>query len=309
MAALRDRVVIITGASAGIGEATARRLARKGALLALAARRRDRLDALKQSIEAAAGAPTGQRVLAVQCDVTSPEDRRHLVRSTQDAFGRIDALVNNAGYGHRGPVEMVPIDDIRRNFETNVFSLIALTQLVAPVMRAQGGGRIVNVSSVAGRIARPLSSVYDATKHAIEALSDGMRIEMAPFGIRVALIEPGYIATEFMEVANAVSRPVLDQAGPYAPLLANYEGLSKKWKRAAGRADQIAALIEHAVSSPRPHIRYVAPAHAYASLFLKWLLPDRLFDYLLVRFTGVSPEKLRREARSAAAAPPGRSST
>lgn len=105
-------------------------------------------------------------------------------------FGRIDGLVNNAGYATRGPLEIVPVEAIRKNFETNVFALIALTQLVVPVMRAQGSGCIVNIGSVAGRIARPLSSIYDATKHALEAITDGLRGELQPFGIRVALIQP-----------------------------------------------------------------------------------------------------------------------
>ena len=114
------------------------------------------------------------------------------------AFGRIDGLVNNAGFGQRGPIELVPVESIRQNFETNLFSLIALTQLVIPIMREQGKGRIVNVGSVAGRIARPFSSVYDATKHALEAVTDGLRGEMSPFGIRVSLIQPGFILTEFL---------------------------------------------------------------------------------------------------------------
>ena len=190
MGKLDGQIVIVTGASAGIGEAAARRLAGEGATVVIAARRADRLDAVKREIESAGG-----RALAVVGDVTSQQDRKRLVQETMRAFGRIDGLVNNAGYGQRGPIELVPIEAIRQNFETNLFSLIALTQLVIPIMREQGSGRIVNISSVAGRIARPLSSVYDATKHALEAISDGMRGELAPFGIKVVVIEPGFIIT------------------------------------------------------------------------------------------------------------------
>src|SRR5262245_59511604 len=154
MPKLEGQVVIITGASAGIGEQTARRLARGGARVVINARRQDRLDVLKNEIEA----PGGQ-ALAVAGDVTSPDDRTKLVERTLAEFGRIDALVNNAGYGVRGPIEIVPLEDVRRNFETNVFSLIGLSQLVIPVMRKQSAGRIINISSVAGRIARPLSSI------------------------------------------------------------------------------------------------------------------------------------------------------
>jgi len=151
MRSLADQVIIITGASSGIGEASARRLAERGARLVLTARRADRLEALARSID-----PDGQRVLAVAGDVTVDADRRRVVDATLARFGRIDALVNNAGYGVRGPLELVPVELIRKNFETNVFSLIALTQLVAPHLRAQGHGRIVNIGSVAGKIARPL---------------------------------------------------------------------------------------------------------------------------------------------------------
>src|SRR6476646_6021723 len=149
MGRLEGQIVIVTGASAGIGEAAVRRLAGEGATVVLAARRPDRLEALKREIESAGG-----RALAVAGDVTSPRDRERLVQETMRAYGRIDGLVNNAGYGQRGPIELVAIEAIRQNFQTNLFSLIALTQLVIPVMREQRSGRIVNISSVAGRIAR-----------------------------------------------------------------------------------------------------------------------------------------------------------
>src|SRR5215469_11406949 len=148
MPELEGQVVIVTGASAGIGEEAARRLARGGARVVISARRRDRLDLLEQEIRAAGG-----EALAVAADITSADDRAALVDQTVSAFGRIDGLVNNAGYGVRGPIEIVPLEDIRRNFETNVFSLIGLSQIVIPIMRNQGGGgRIINISSVAGRI-------------------------------------------------------------------------------------------------------------------------------------------------------------
>jgi len=130
-------VVIVTGASAGIGEAAVRMLAREGATVVLVARRKARLDQLKQEIEAVSG-----RALSVEADITSAEDRQRIVQETMNAFGRIDALVNNAGYGQRGPIEIVPVEAIRRNFETNLFSLIALTQLVIPIMRKRSGSHL-----------------------------------------------------------------------------------------------------------------------------------------------------------------------
>jgi len=278
MGKLDGQIVIVTGASAGIGEAAARRLAGEGATVVIAARRADRLEALKREIESAGG-----RALVVVGDVTSPQDREQLVQETVRAFGRIDGLVNNAGYGQRGPIELVPIEAIRQNFETNLFSLIALTQLVIPIMRAQGSGRIVNVSSVAGRIARPLSSVYDSTKHALEAISDGMRGELAQFGIKVVVIEPGFIITEFLSVADENARDITEQPGPYAESLTRVTGATQRLRKLAGRPEDIAEIIFKALSAQNPRTRYAAPGHARFALAVKRLLPSRLFDYVLSR--------------------------
>jgi len=276
MRSLADQVIIITGASSGIGEASARRLAERGARLVLTARRADRLEALARSID-----PDGQRVLAVAGDVTVDADRRRVVDATLARFGRIDALVNNAGYGVRGPLELVPVELIRKNFETNVFSLIALTQLVAPHLRAQGHGRIVNIGSVAGKIARPLSSVYDSTKHALEALTDGLRGELAPFGVQVSLIRPGFITTEFIEAANQASGDIMEDAGPYAPFVGNFRSQHSRMRALAAGPEVIAALVERALTAARPAPRYAAPGHAHVFLFLRWLLPERLFAWVI----------------------------
>ena len=275
MPQLTGQVVIVTGASSGIGEAAARRLARGGARVVITARRQDRLDALARELD-----PAGTNVLAVAGDVTSEADRKRLVEVTLAKFGRIDALVNNAGYGTRGPVELVPVDLIRRNFETNLFSLIALTQLVLPQMRAQGSGCIVNIGSVAGRIARPLSSVYDSTKHALEAITDGLRGELKPFGIRVTLIRPGFILTEFVDAAAKVSDPHIEHAGPYAPFMDGFRLGYERLRRIAGAPDDIARLVERALISDNPAPRYAAPLHAKFFLFLKWALPQRAIEFI-----------------------------
>ena len=278
MGRLDGQVVIVTGASAGIGEAASRRLFREGATVVIAARRAEKLEALKREIDSAGG-----RALAVAGDITSQEDRKRLVDETMRAFGRIDGLVNNAGYGQRGPIELVPIEAIRQNFETNLFSLIALTQLVIPIMREQRSGRIVNISSVAGRIARPLSSVYDATKHALEAISDGLRGELAPFGIKVVVIEPGFIITEFLGVATERARPIIEDAGPYAESFIRLAGVIQRMRKMAGRPEDIAEVIYKALSARNPRTRYAAPGHARLALAVKRLLPSRLFDYVLSR--------------------------
>ena len=276
MPKLAGQVVIVTGASSGIGEATARRLVRAGARVVISARRPERLDTLARELD-----PAGANVLAVAGDVTSDTDRQKLIAATLAKFGRIDALVNNAGYGTRGPVEMVPVGLIRKNYETNVFSLIALTQLVLPAMRERGSGCIVNIGSVAGKIARPLSSIYDSTKHALEALTDGLRGELEPFGVRVTLIRPGFIVTEFVEAADKVSAAVVENAGPYAPFYKGYHEGTATMRRIAGVPDDIARLVERALTSDNPAPRYSGPFHAKIFLLLKWILPDRLFEFIL----------------------------
>ena len=252
----------------------------------LAARRLDRLEVLARDLD-----PTGTNILAVPGDITSATDRQQLVAATLAKFGRIDGLVNNAGYGTRGPLEIVPVDVIRKNFETNVFSLIALTQLVLPGMREHGSGCIVNIGSVAGRIARPLSSVYDATKHALEAFTDGLRGELKPFGVRVTLIRPGFIVTEFIDAAEKASQGHMDDLGPYAPFWEASRAGVNQLRRVAGMPDDIAQLVEKALRSDNPAPRYNGPIHAKIFLFLKWLLPDRLLEFVLRLRRCVGPAK------------------
>ena len=284
-------VVIVTGASSGIGEAVSRQLFDDGFRVALTARRAERLESLKTELDAAPQranpAVSTSRALTVTADITDKDDRDRLVVETMRAFGRIDGLVNNAGFGQRGPIELVPVENIRRNFETNLFSLIALTQLVIPIMREQREGRIVNVGSVAGRIARPFSSVYDATKHALEAVTDGLRGEMLPFGIRVSLVQPGFILTEFLDVASRISQPVIEQAGPYGPYLRGFAGMSTKARRIAGHPEDIAQLVLRALTDETPRFRYAAPLHAKFFLMMKRFLPERLFEEVVLRQMGL----------------------
>src|SRR5437868_10755184 len=291
MKKLERQTVIITGASSGIGEASAKWLAREGAAVVLAARRRERLDELKHQIQTAGG-----QAIGIAADITSAEDRSRIVSETLEAFGRIDGLVNNAGFRSRGPIELVPIENIRANFETNLFSLIALTQQVIPIMRKQQSGRIVNISSVAGRIARPLSSVYDATKHALEAISDGLRGELAPFGIQVVVIEPGFIITEFLGVANERARDVIEQDSPYKPFFEGFAEGYQRIRKMAGRPDDIARLVVKALTLDRPRPRYAAPRHARLALAAKRWLPERLFNRLAAKQSGVDEKKLREQA-------------
>ena len=280
--ALSGEVAIVTGASAGIGAAVAAALAREGAIVVLAARRAERLQRVADAITSSGG-----DALPVVADVTSAEDRRRLVDSALAVAGRVDILVNNAGYGQRGPVEAIPVERIRENFETNVFGAIALIQLVAPHMRSRRRGRIVNVSSLAGRIARPYSSTYDATKHALEAFSDGLRAELRAFGIHVVVIEPGFTRTEFAQVAAA--RELV--SAPYAAALEAFTAAEATRRRFAVDPDRVARQVVRAAVTSAPRSRYVTPAAARVVLLLKRVLPDRFFDRLVVAAPAVSQHR------------------
>ena len=188
---LSGQVVAVTGASSGIGEAIARAAARAGAAVSLAARRLDRIQAIAADIVTAGG-----KALAVQTDVGEEDQARVFVQQTQQAFGRLDVLVNNAGVMLLGPIENAPTDEWRRMIHVNVFGVLYCTHAALPVMREQGSGHIVNVSSVAGRVARAGSGVYNLTKWGVGGFSEALRQEAVDMGVRVTLIEPGVVATE-----------------------------------------------------------------------------------------------------------------
>jgi NADP-dependent 3-hydroxy acid dehydrogenase YdfG len=190
-AELRDQVVAVTGASSGIGEATALACARAGAAVSLAARRSERIEELAERIKSGGG-----RALAIATDVGEEEQARAFVERTHAELGRLDVLVNNAGAMLLGPIENAPTEEWRRMIHANVFGVLYCTHAALPLMRAQGSGHIVNVSSVAGRIARAGSGVYNLTKFGVGAFSESLRQEAVPPGVRVTTIEPGAVATE-----------------------------------------------------------------------------------------------------------------
>ncbi|MDQ1689389.1 MAG: hypothetical protein QOK42_2364 [Frankiaceae bacterium] len=264
-------VVLVTGCSSGIGEATAARLLKAGHTVYATARRPETLETL-----AAAGA----RVLAL--DVTDEASMIAAVKAIEGEHGSVGALVNNAGYGLQGPVEETSMEEVRRQFETNVFGLIRLTQLVLPGMRAAGGGRIVNVSSMGGRLTLPGGGFYHASKYAVEAFSDALRIETAPFGIRVSVIEPGPVLTPWSEVAVDSIEEV--PAGPYAQFRRDLgKGLESYYSgpkaKLASSADDVARKIERAITRGRPRPRYIVGPVARAMITTRRLLPDRLWDF------------------------------
>jgi len=270
MEALNGRTAIVTGATAGIGRETARSLAALGVRLVLTGRRADRLAEVAQG----AGART------VAGDITDPEVRRRIVEACD---GRCDILVNNAGYGEPGPVELVADGDARRQIEVNLFAPVALARDVLPMMRAQRWGRIVNVSSVAGRIGYPLFGWYCASKHALEGLSDALRLEVAPWGVRVALIEPGPVRTEFFDVSKGKALPRLEEETPYRPFFRHVDRIEADFMRQATTPQHVAKVILAACRARRPRARYAVTLMAKGAVLAMRVLPRALLDAVLRR--------------------------
>jgi NAD(P)-dependent dehydrogenase (short-subunit alcohol dehydrogenase family) len=264
-----DGPVLITGCSSGIGRAAAERLARAGMTVYASARRPESIEDLKAA---------GCRTLAL--DVTDEDSMRAAVEEVERAEGAVGALVNNAGYSQSGAVETVPLDDVRRQFETNVFGLLRMAQLVLPGMRREGRGRIVNISSMGGKLTFPGGGIYHATKHAVEALSDAMRFEVRGFGVDVVVIEPGLIRTSF---GDAAVESVPSGDGPYAEFnravaVATARVYNGPLGRLGAGPDAVAKVIERALTAGRPRARYKVTASARVLMGQRALLPDRAWD-------------------------------
>lgn len=268
------RVVLITGCSSGIGKATALRLAAAGHTVYATARK----PAAIADLEA-----RGCRLLALDvCDAAS----MHAAVSTIEAeHGAVDVLVNNAGYSQSGAIEAVPIERVRAQFETNVFGVVQLTQRVLPAMRQRRRGRIINLSSMGGRLVFPGGGYYHATKYALEAISDALRFELRGFGIQVVLIEPGLIRTNFGEAASgSIDAPKDPAYGEFhaAVAKATREAYEKgPLARLAGEADDVARAIEKAITTSRPRARYSVSASAKLLLAQRAMFSDRLWDAFL----------------------------
>ncbi|MFC5728233.1 MULTISPECIES: oxidoreductase [Nocardioides] len=267
-----NKTVLITGCSSGIGAATAARLVTKGWDVWASARRPEDLDGLQ-----AAGCRT------VALDVTDEASMVAAVDRVLAGAGRVDALVNNAGYSQSGAVESLSIDDVRRQFETNVFGLLRLTQLVLPTMRHQHSGRIVNIGSMGGRLTFPGGGAYHASKYAVEALSDALRFEVAGFGVQVVLIEPGLITTAFEQTARAGMAGYLGGSGPYAEFNAKVQAATAEaydgpLARFGGPPEDVAKVIEKALTKARPKPRYTVTVSAPAAIAARRVLGDRGWD-------------------------------
>lgn len=270
---MSNKVALVTGGSSGIGEATALRLQELGYTTYAAARRVERMEHLTTS---------GIRPLAM--DVTDDESVQSGVAQILAEEGRIDVLVNAAGYGSYGALEDVPLSEARNQVEVNLFGAARLTQLVLPRMRDQRSGTIVNITSMGGKIYTPLGAWYHASKHALEALSDCLRMELKSFGIDVVVIEPGAIRTEFNGIVEEKVRAV-SGTGPYAAqgnaLAASIA--SESTQRRSSPPELIAKTIGKAVTARRPKTRYAAGYGAKPMILLHDVLPDRAFDAFIRR--------------------------
>jgi len=268
-----SKAVLITGCSSGIGRASALRLARGGWRVYASARRPETIAALEQD---------GIRTLAL--DVTDEQSMRAAVERIEQAEGAVGVLVNNAGYSQSGAVETVPLEAVRRQFETNVFGLVRLTQLVLPGMRAQRWGKIVNVGSMGGRLTFPGGGHYHATKHALEAISDALRFEVRGFGVDVVLIEPGLITTSFGDAATAsMAELSASEDDPYASFnttvaAATADAYKGPLRLLGGGPDRVAKAIERALKRRRPPARITVTPSAKLGIATRRLLSDRAWD-------------------------------
>jgi NAD(P)-dependent dehydrogenase (short-subunit alcohol dehydrogenase family) len=264
-----SKAVLITGCSSGIGHATAQRLAADGWTVYATARNPETLADLEAR---------GCRTLAL--DVTDEASMSAAVNAVIAAEGAVGVLINNAGYSQSGAVESVPLDQVRRQFETNVFGLIRMCQLVLPGMRAQRWGRIVNLSSMGGRLTFPGGGLYHASKYSVEAISDALRFEVRGFGVEVIVIEPGLIVTSFGQTAAG---SVGDTAGPYADFNRKVASATEgayhgPMAKLGGAPDAVAEVIAGALKSDRPKTRYPVTPSARLIIGLRRLLPDRVWD-------------------------------
>jgi NAD(P)-dependent dehydrogenase (short-subunit alcohol dehydrogenase family) len=274
-------VILVTGATAGIGRATALHLHSRGHRVIGTGRNAKALAELKEV-----------GITALSLDVTSQASidlARADVDRVTESYG-LDVLVNNAGYGLFGPLEVLEDADVRAQFDTNVFGLLAVTRAFLPAMRERRSGRIVNVSSVGGRMVFPLGGAYHATKFAVEAMSTALRLELKPFGVTVSVVEPGYIKTDFTATTlSHADKYAKDADSPYAHMLNNLSGMVGSLERFAVGPGSVARVIEAASVSRFPRARYIAPFYNAMGPIMLALTPTFVSDWFFRRAAGLLP--------------------
>ncbi len=277
----KNPIALITGSNSGIGLATSLYLARRGYTVWATMRNLEKANELRKIIES-----ERLPIEIAQLDVRDDDSVKEAVTQIVQKSGRIDVLVNNAGYGLRGAIEEVSLDEWKAQFETNFYGVIRVTQAVLPQMRAQRSGAIVNISSVLGRMAIPFSGPYVASKFALEGLTETLRYELAPWNIKVVLIEPGFIATNFQQNAQ-LAQAAQNENSPYALFKqASARRIQRNIYRAAP-PERVAETIYRAITHPRPKLRYAVGRDARLVLPLRKLLPEGLFERILTRQLGL----------------------
>ncbi len=260
-----SKVILITGCSTGIGRRLAEDLTQAGYTVAATARRLESLDGLDAALK-------------LELDVTRQESINAAVTIVIERFGRIDVLVNNAGYAQCGALEEVPDDLTRQMFDVNVFGVLGMIREVAPIMRRQGSGRIINVSSIAGKMSTPVNGAYSASKFAVEALSDALRWELEPFGVQVVLVEPGAVKTAFDSTVMAHAAAILSNpASPYRRLYQKYQQVSDGMRKGEPGPEVVSRTVQQAIEAQKPRNRYLAGVSLPTRIVLQ--LRDLVWDF------------------------------
>jgi len=276
------QVILVTGCSSGIGRAAALEAARRG----------HRVFASARNVADLAEITRPPSIEPLALDVADPRSIAAAVRRVAEAAGRIDALVNAAGYAHYGAVEEISPAEWRAQFEVNFFGAVDLTRAVLPRMRDARRGTVVMVSSVGGRIVVPFAAPYCASKHALEAVADSLRVETAPFGVRVVVVQPGPVETRFADKARRLVAPLIARPGPYRELYAGAErAMNGDFQRGGGSAESVARVIVDAIEARRPRPRYRVTPMARLLIPMRRVLPDRAVDALMRRSLRL-PKKL-----------------
>ena len=274
-----ERVAIVTGASSGIGEATARCLAEAGFSVVLAARRADLLDGIVADITAQGG-----KALSVPTDLSDAEETSALVRTTLDTFGRVDVLVNNAGYSPPYALEQMDRRGLRHVFDVNLLSGMQLIAELTPSMREQGGGRIINISSLTRYVGGPLIAAYAATKGGMEAMTACLRLELSPWNIQLTLIVPGFVDTPTFDKSREAGRHMRDDpSNPYREWNANLDDFAADQYKSAVPPEDVGKAVVKAATVDSPKTRYFVPKSARTATRMFGMMPDRVADRILLR--------------------------
>ena len=271
------QVAIVTGASSGIGEATARRFAKEGYAVVLAARRQGLLDQIVADIRSEGG-----DALAVQTDLADASETSALVRRALDAYGRVDVLVNNAGYGPPFALEQLSREQLRHVFDVNLLAAMQLIGELTPVMRGQGGGRVINISSLTRYVGAPFASSYAATKGGMEAMNACMRLELAPWNIQLSVVVPGFVDTPAFETSREAGKHLRDDPdNPYRELMDHLDEFAAQQLESAISPEDVALIVWKAASATQPKPRYFAPRSAKTAVRMFAMMPHALAERIL----------------------------